>query len=184
MCLLISSVNCYFYGYSSQRCLSQSRLVCNFRATLGNSIEGFVLFRPVFRPQRGPFNGCKVLITARVHGLAPGPHGFHVHTYGDERSQDGSSTGGHFVGPGNVNFSHGYPRDFIRHWGDFGNIVANSNGVGRYRRVDRLITLHDILGRGMIIHANRDVGPKSQPSGDSGPRQAMCVIGLANPEIR
>lgn len=182
--LLISSGNCHLYEASPRRCLSQGTLVCNFSGTSGNSIHGYVLFRPVFRPRRAPFNRCRVLISARVNGLSPGPHGFHVHTYGDERSQDGSSTGGHFLGPGNVNYSHGYPRDFVRHWGDFGNIIANSNGLGRYRRVDRLITLYDIMGRGMVIHANRDVGSESQPSGDSGPRQATCVIGLANPEIR
>lgn len=172
-----------FIHYSSQQCLSQPALVCNFHALAGNSVEGYVIFKPVFRSWRIPYSRCRVLIQAQVTGLTPGPHGFHIHTYGDERISDGSAMSGHFAGPENKNIAHGYPRDSIRHWGDFGNLIADSKGAARYRRIDRLISLNGVVGRGMVIHADKDLGGGSQPSGNSGARQATCVIGFANRSV-
>jgi len=40
------------------------------------------------------------------------------------------------------------------------------------------VELHHILGRSLVVHAKAD-DLKSQPAGDSGPRVAVGVIGLA-----
>ena len=55
--------------------------------TKGQHVEGTVNFL-----QRGD----KLLVEARVTGLTPGLHGFHVHEKGDCSAPDGSSAGPHF----------------------------------------------------------------------------------------
>lgn len=171
--------------YSRRSCLSQAPLVCNVRETSGDLVRGFVLFTPVYLTHISRFssNRCRVLIRARVSGLSPGAHGFHVHTFGDEGSDDGTATGGHFNNPDGVPVAHGFPTNRVRHWGDFGNINAGSHGVATYHQIDRLITLPSILGRSMVIHADRDQGAEIQPTGGSGSRIATCVIGYANPDV-
>lgn len=93
---------------------------------------------------------------------------------------DGGSTGGHFNNPYNVSVEHGLPRDPVRHWGDLGNLKAEG-GVAEFRRLDRVIRLSGIVGRGITVHALRDQGAAVQPTGGSGARIAVCVIGFANP---
>ncbi|XVF46780.1 hypothetical protein PTKIN_Ptkin03bG0055700 [Pterospermum kingtungense] len=62
-------------------------------------------------------------VKVRVTGLTPGPHGFHLHEYGDT-TNGCMSTGSHF----NPNkMTHGAPVDEVRHAGDLGNIVANAD---------------------------------------------------------
>lgn len=108
-------------------------------------------------------------------------HGFHIHTYGDVSVDTGTAAGGHFADPRGSARSHGYPDSRMRHWGDFGNLVANDKGVATFDVTDRVIRLRGIVGRGMIIHAGPDMGPEAQPSGGAGAREAQCVIGIANP---
>lgn len=156
--------------------------------TAGNeAVSGTVTFEAEFQfaPRRGRkgYHICNVRINARVNGLTPGKHGFHVHTYGDVRASDGTSTGDHFTNPAGVPIAHGYPSSPIRHWGDFGNLIADNNGVAVYNAVDTVVTIPSIIGRAVTIHAGEDKGPEFQPSGDSGSRVGVCVIGLANPDI-
>lgn len=70
----------------------------------------------------------------------------------------------------------------MRHWGDFGNLHADKSGNARYDRVDSVITLRGIVGRGITVHAENDKGASAQPSGGAGARIAFCVIGFANPD--
>lgn len=118
-----------------------------------------------------------------MSNLAPGRHGMHIHTYGDIRLPDGGSTGGHFTNPAGDDTPHGFSANSLRHWGDLDNIYVNGEGKGVYNRVDTLITLEGIIGRGVTVHAEADKGPKFQPSGGSGARIATCVIGFANPDL-
>ena len=55
--------------------------------TKGNATAGTVTFTQ---------KGDKVAIEAKVSGLTPGGHGFHIHEKGDCSSGDGMSAGGHF----------------------------------------------------------------------------------------
>jgi Cu-Zn family superoxide dismutase len=135
----------------------------------GNEVRGTVTFTAV---EGG------VRVTARVEGLAPGEHGFHIHEFGDCSAADGTSAGGHF-NPGGA--PHAGPDATQRHAGDLGNVAADAQGVATYERVDthlRLTGAGSILGRGVIVHAQRDDWT-TQPTGAAGGRVACGVIGVA-----
>lgn len=116
-----------------------------------------------------------VSVTAVFSGLEEGNHGFHIHQYGDCTASDGTSAGGHF-NPGDN--EHSSPEATNRHMGDMGNIKANSNGEASLYYVDKAITMDQIIGRGIIVHAGED-DLTSQPSGAAGARIACGVIGIA-----
>jgi Cu-Zn family superoxide dismutase len=119
-----------------------------------------------------------IRITGDVEGLLPGPHGFHIHQYGDCMGTDGSAAGGHFNPEGK---RHGSRMSEERHVGDLGNIMAAEDGNAHIDMVDQLITLegsHSIIGRSVVVHAGED-DLKSQPSGSAGARLACGVIGIA-----
>lgn len=115
-------------------------------------------------------------ITAEINGLSAGNHGFHIHQYGDCSASDGTSAGGHF-NPEDMEHS---ARDAEkRHVGDMGNIESEGpNTTTTLNYVDSHISLEEIVGRGVIIHAGED-DLTSQPSGAAGSRIACGVIGIA-----
>lgn len=164
-------------------CLKQLPLTCFLEPTANNQVTGLVSFSPIFRVYnvQDCRTRCLVRIRASVQNLTAGLHGFHIHTYGDIRSSDGASLGGHFTNPVGRMIPHGFPGSRRRHWGDFGNLEADQQREAIYNRIDRKITLPAIIGRGIVIHADADGGPEFQPSGSSGARQARCVIGIGNP---
>lgn len=120
-------------------------------------------------------------VTGTVKGLTPGKHGFHIHEFGDLRDlEKGMSTGGHFNPTG---AQHGHREGDERHAGDFGNIEAGADGVAKIDFVDKVASIngeHSIVGHGVVVHADED--KFTQPSGDAGPRIAIGVVGVANPE--
>ena len=91
-------------------------------------------------------------INGQISGLAPGPHGFHIHQWGDVR--DGCKAAGAHFNPHRK--SHGAPSDSERHVGDFGNVVANADGVAEVQLSDALATLKSIVGRAVVVHAGVD----------------------------
>jgi Cu-Zn family superoxide dismutase len=128
-----------------------------------------------------------VVIDIDIEGLSKNSsHGFHVHEYGD-MSDKCTSMCSHF-NPYKKN--HGGPKSKERHVGDLGNIVADKNGRANMQIVDDCIKLHgnksNIIGRGLIIHADEDdlgLGGHSDSlsTGHAGGRIACAVIGHANP---
>jgi Cu-Zn family superoxide dismutase len=139
----------------------------NLGPTKGNQVAGTVTF-----VQRGD----KVVVDARVTGLSPGLHGFHIHEKGDCTAADASSAGAHFnprKGP------HAGPDSAERHAGDLGNLTADANGVAVYRVEVGGISLgteaDSIIGRAVIVHANAD-DLRTQPAGNAGPRLACGLI--------
>ena len=124
--------------------------------------------------------GSGIQVVADIHGLTPGPHGFHIHEYGDPHSPDGMSAGGHFNPTGKP---HAGPTSPARHVGDLGNIEADEKGHAKLDIVDPALSFvgpTSILGRGVVVHAKAD-DLKSQPAGNAGGRLAVGVIGVANP---
>ena len=120
-----------------------------------------------------------VRVVADIHGLTPGPHGFHIHEYGDCSSPDAMSTGGHFNPTGAM---HADRTARHRHVGDLGNIEADARGHARLDLIDPALTFTgptSILGRGLIVHEKAD-DLRSQPAGAAGGRVACGVIGVAN----
>lgn len=149
-----------------------SRAVAVLRPTTGHSVEGTVTFS---RTAAG------VRVQAHIAGLSPGRHGFHIHQFGDCRSGDGKSAGGHFNPTAQA---HGAPGGAQRHTGDLGNIEAGADGVAKLDVVDARAAFEgreSILGRAVIIHAKAD-DLKSQPTGDAGGRVACGLIGVVKSE--
>ncbi len=116
-----------------------------------------------------------VLVQGEVTGLKPGKHGFHIHMFGDQRSADGMSLGGHYNPAGHP---HGGPDSKEHHGGDLGNITADDSGKAEVAARAAGVELHHILGRSIVVHADAD-DLKSQPAGNAGARIASGVIGLA-----
>lgn len=115
-------------------------------------------------------------ISAEINGLSAGNHGFHIHQYGDCSAPDGTSAGGHFNPEG---MEHSARDAEKRHVGDMGNIESEGEKtITTLNYVDSNISLEEIVGRGVIIHAGED-DLTSQPSGAAGSRIACGVIGIA-----
>ncbi|HYL17386.1 MAG TPA: superoxide dismutase family protein [Burkholderiales bacterium] len=135
--------------------------------TKGSQVAGNVKF-----VQRGE----RVLVDARVTGLTPGLHGFHVHEKGDCTAADATSAGGHF-NPRKA--PHAGPDIPERHAGDLGNLNADASGVAVYHAEVGGISLgtaiDSIVGRAVIVHANPD-DLRTQPTGNSGARLACGLI--------
>ncbi|UCH64213.1 MAG: superoxide dismutase family protein [Fidelibacterota bacterium] len=149
-----------------------TRAIAVLYPTGGNGASGSVRF---IQADHG------VRVVAQLHGLTPGPHGFHIHQYGDCSAPDASSAGGHFNPTG---APHAGPDTGKRHLGDLGNIIADETGNAYLDVVDHLLTLegpNGIVGRAVVLHAGAD-DLTSQPSGAAGPRIACGVIGIAGRE--
>lgn len=124
-----------------------------------------------------------VEVIADIDGLDEGEHGFHIHQFGDLRTPDGSSLGGHF-NPGNK--PHGKPNDEMSHAGDMPNIVAFNDSTAHLEFTNAKVSFsgeENIIGRAIVIHALED-DFESQPSGAAGNRVAAGVIGILNPDVK
>jgi Cu-Zn family superoxide dismutase len=141
-------------------------------------IKGFVHFVEDLKKNN-------VVININITGLKKnGLHGFHVHEAGDLTDQC-TSMCAHF---NPYNKTHGCPGMKERHVGDLGNLKTNANGEAIYTMVDDVIKLRgtkaNIIGRGLIIHADPDdCGQGGQEdsltTGHAGKRIACAVIGYA-----
>jgi len=124
-----------------------------------------------------------VIIDVDLVGLKKsGLHGFHVHECGDMSDQCESMCA-HF-NPYDVD--HGGQDSKVRHVGDLGNLITNARGCAKYRFSDSMIKLRgtksNIIGRGLIIHADEDDcgeggDAASLANGNAGKRIACAVIG-------
>jgi Cu-Zn family superoxide dismutase len=125
----------------------------------------------------------RITVTARVEGIEPGFHGFHVHAVGSCVGPDFASAGGH-LNPAAV--SH------PEHAGDMPVLLVNEDGTARASfRTDRF-RIADLFGRdgsAIIVHAGPDNYaniPKDRydpdpdattlNTGDSGGRVACGVV--------
>jgi superoxide dismutase, Cu-Zn family len=125
--------------------------------------------------------GGVVLVVARVRGLAPGFHGFHVHTTGRCDAPAFTTAGGHF-NPGGA--SHN------AHAGDLPSLLVNANGRAVLATAtDRfsLADLRDADGSAVMVHSGPDNFANIPPrygtpdqetlnTGDSGSRVACGVV--------
>ncbi|KVH90738.1 superoxide dismutase [Cu-Zn], chloroplastic [Cynara cardunculus var. scolymus] len=139
-----------------------------------SSVEGVVTLS---QEDNGP-----TTVNVKITGLAPGPHGFHLHEFGDT-TNGCISTGPHFNPNG---LTHGAPEDEVRHAGDLGNIIANADGVAEATIVDNQIPLtgpNAVVGRAFVVHELADDLGKgghelSLSTGNAGGRLACGVVGL------
>ena len=135
--------------------------------TAGNQTSGTVTFEA---------RGDKVRVVAKLSGLSPGPHGFHIHEKGDCSAPDATSAGGHFNPTGKP---HGDPAAADHHGGDMPMLTADATGEAALEALIDTVTIGsgagDIVGRAVIVHKDPD-DYKTQPTGNSGARVACGVI--------
>ena len=136
----------------------------------GYNARGSVLFEQ---------DGAEVTIKVNISGLNSNSyHGFHIHEFGDIRSQDGKSAGGHYNPD---DFPHALPPDKKRHAGSFGNLISDPNGNVDTTFTDDTFSIsgqfNPVLGRSVVVHAKRDDG--GQPTGNAGARIGFGVIGIS-----
>lgn len=120
-----------------------------------------------------------VLLTARLTGLPPGVHAFHVHAVG-KCEPPFASAGGHF---NPEKKKHGLLNEDGHHAGDMPNIHVPDGGALTIEVFNGEIILEkgesesvfDADGSAIVIHAKGD-DYKSDPAGDAGPRIACGVI--------
>ena len=146
----------------------QAQAIGKLQATSGSKVAGDVKFTQMA-------NG-RVVLNAVVSGLAPNSeHGFHIHEKGN-CADNGNAAGGHFNPKGG---SHGKFDAAMHHMGDLPSLKADSNGVAKLNMESNDLTLLDgpgnIIGRGLIVHANPD-DYVTQPTGNAGGRIACAVI--------
>ncbi|KAJ1725692.1 hypothetical protein LPJ53_000171 [Coemansia erecta] len=130
-----------------------------------------------------PDEESSVHLHVSIEGLKPGPHGFHVHEYGDN-TNGCTSAGAHF---NPLDKTHGAPTDENRHLGDLGNVTADAQGRVVTELQDKEITLYgpfSILGRTVVVHEGEDDLGRgghelSKTTGNAGGRLACGVIGIA-----
>lgn len=142
---------------------SEPAAIGQLSARSGSTVSGTVSFRPVYGG---------VLVEANFAGLTPGEHGFHIHDVGDCSAADASSAKGHYNPTGK---GHGHHAGANRHAGDMPNLVANAAGEARLSTEVKELTIAEIIGRSVVVHADPD-DYASQPAGNSGKRVACGVI--------
>eukprot|EP01124_Arcella_intermedia_P028699 TRINITY_DN5896_c0_g1_i1.p1 TRINITY_DN5896_c0_g1~~TRINITY_DN5896_c0_g1_i1.p1 ORF type:complete len:363 (+),score=42.37 TRINITY_DN5896_c0_g1_i1:350-1438(+) len=132
--------------------------------------------------------GGSLHVSAQVAGIST-ERGFHIHSFGDLRSTDGTSAGSHYNPDG---ATHGLPGvTTVRHAGDLGSIRNFDASFGYYDyTVDyqNVASQHimKLVGRGIVVHALLDhgsdpsCGAEANTTGAAGKRDYFCVIGYAN----
>lgn len=122
-----------------------------------------------------------VTVYARARGLAPGFHGFHVHTTGRCDAPAFTSAGGHFNPDG---APHG------AHAGDLPSLLVTADGTAVLATVTDRFSLDDLRdadGSAVMVHSGPDNfanipsrygGPDAETlnTGDSGTRVACGVV--------
>lgn len=143
--------------------------VCVITPTEGHKAEGILTLTQT---------DAGVQVSGEIKGLKPGEHGFHIHEFGDMRSTDGMSLGGHYNPHGKP---HAGPHDKERHEGDLGNVKASGDGMAMVDVLAEGAHLHFIIGRSLVVHADPDDFKTQKPPGNAGKRVGVGVIGVANP---
>lgn len=99
--------------------------------------------------------GDTVQVLARLDGLTPGLHAFHLHQHGD--CANAAATGGHY--------DPAVTRDSVRsehHGGEFGAIYADEHGQASLNLLLTGISLapwgdsRSVTGRSIVVHSSPD----------------------------
>jgi Cu-Zn family superoxide dismutase len=158
------------YYYLSPFYAKITNAIAVIHPTKNNSVSGVVTFTQTDK---------YVTVNAKLNGLNPGEHGFHIHEYGDCSCDDDVCAGDHF---NPTHTPHGDNHSAKRHIGDLGNIIADEQGNCMIEYIDKQLSLngpYSIIGRAIIVHKNKD-NFVSQPTGNSGARIGCGVIGIKN----
>jgi Cu-Zn family superoxide dismutase len=110
-------------------------------------------------------------LAIEVSGLAPGPHGLHLHAVGRCEGPDFAGAGPHW---NPANRKHGSANPQGPHLGDLPNLEVGADGRGAatFSVPDGLV---DGDGAALVIHASPD-DYRTDPSGNSGARIACAAF--------
>ena len=123
-----------------------------------------------------------LVITPKLAGLPPGKHGFHVHEKGDcgtamnqSKPAAGFAAGGHYD-PAHTK-KHLGPLSTAGHRGDLPVLVVDNRGDAAQAVTAPHLTVKQIRGRSIMIHAGGDnYSDTPAPLGGGGARIACGVI--------
>jgi len=149
--------------------VGQGRLGAAVAEIKGENIKGVIRLSQI--------NKEECLIEGVVDGLTPGSHGLNIHEFGD--LTDGCNNCGDHFNPNG--YLHGDRANSESHYGDLGNIIANDSGRAKFRILDEIIKVWDIIGRSMVVHESSDdlgkgENESSKINGNSGPGIACAII--------
>jgi len=125
--------------------------------------------------------GKGMMVTPRLAGLVPGPHGFHIHENPScaPKEQDGKPVAGLSAG------GHYDPRKSGRHDGPWGGghmgdlpaLAVNGDGTASDAVLASRLKVADLMGRSVVIHAGADnYSDQPKPLGGGGARVACGVV--------
>ena len=122
-----------------------------------------------------------LVITTKLSGLPPGEHGFHIHDKGDcgpgmnqGKPAAGFAAGGHYD-PAHTK-KHLGPLSTAGHRGDLPVLVVDSRGDATEAVTAPHLTVAEIRGRSIMIHAGGDnYSDTPAPLGGGGARIACGV---------
>jgi Cu-Zn family superoxide dismutase len=123
-----------------------------------------------------------LVITPKLSGLPPGKHGFHIHDKGDcgpgmnqGQPAAGFAAGGHYD-PAHTK-KHLGPASTAGHRGDLPVLVVDSRGHATQAVTAPHLTVEQIRGRSIMIHAGGDnYSDTPAPLGGGGARIACGLI--------
>jgi Cu-Zn family superoxide dismutase len=163
--------------------MSNSKPIIAIAVFNGSNIKGTVKFTE-------DLGTNQVQITVNLVGLKKNwEHGFHVHESGD-LSDKCESMCAHF---NPFKKQHGCPGKKERHVGDLGNLQTDTKGNAQYSFYDDVVKLRgtksNIIGRGLIIHADHDDCGEggmsdSLTTGHAGKRIACAIIGYSKDNFK
>jgi superoxide dismutase, Cu-Zn family len=145
-----------------------TKATCKLEPKSGSKVAGTITLTKT---------GNDVQAVGDITGLTPGKHGFHIHEKGDCSAPDAASAGAHF---NPTSKHHGGTTPPERHAGDLGNIEADASGKAHidWKGTMSFSGTDSIIGKSLVVHEKED-DLKTDPSGNSGARQACGVIEAA-----
>ncbi len=176
-----------YYLLSSLLMLSACNSQENAPASEAEQSDSFDMLRADIKNSDGESIGEALLSNSNdslfldltVSSIAPGSHGFHIHTIGACEAPDFKSAGGHW---NPTDAEHGIENPNGFHAGDLPNLDADNNGNASLVQLalgdiasGAADTLTDEDGGAIVIHADAD-DLSSDPAGNAGPRVACGVF--------
>jgi len=132
--------------------------------------------------------GDHLVVTVDTHGLQPGFHGLHLHQVGKCEPNSVAPTGGpagDFLSAGGhlqVGAADAHPSS-----GDLTSLQVRSDGFGKLVTTTSAVTLDDIQGKALIVHAGADnfgnIPDRYQREGGAGPDATTLSTGDAGGRV-
>ncbi|MGQ4617568.1 superoxide dismutase[Cu-Zn] [Nocardia sp. R7R-8] len=134
-------------------------------------------------------DGNHLQLTVEAHGLRPGFHGLHVHQIGKCEPNSVAPTGGpagDFLSAGGhlqVGSANAHPAS-----GDLTSLEVRGDGVAKLVTTTDAVTLDDVKGKALIIHADADnfgniPNRYSRADGVAGPDETTLATGDAGGRV-